>query len=153
MNQKVVNQTTMTQTVFAKEDGVSYFGFHIPYLELLGVEPLLCENDRAVTLMRLVPSLRNSRGHVHGGAIMSVLDFTLSAAGRAHDPLGVGLATIDMTTSFIDPGVTDLTFEARCLRRGKSIAFCEGEARDTQGKLIAKASGSFKLIRVSPGGD
>ena len=130
-----------------------YFGLEIPYLDFLQLEPVLCENDRAVTRLRLRNELLNSRGHIHGGAIMSVLDFTLSAAGRSIDPLGIGLATIDMTTSCIEPGMTDLIIEARCLRRGRSIAFCEGEARDPDGKLIAKASASFKLIRLSPGSD
>jgi len=79
---------------------------------------------------------------------MSVLDFTLSAAGRAHDPLGVGLATIDMSTSFLSPGKSDLTITATCLRRGSTICFCEGEVRDTEDRLVAKASASFKLIKV-----
>lgn len=136
--------------VFATDSDVSYFGFRIPYLELLGVVPILCENDRAVTRLNMRPDLRNSRGHIHGGAIMSVLDFTLSAAGRASNPMGLGLATIDMTTSCFEPATTDLIVEARCLRRGGSIAFCEGEARDPEGKLIAKASASFKLLKLHP---
>jgi uncharacterized protein (TIGR00369 family) len=140
-------------TFYAKDTDISYFGFHIPYLDLLGLEPVECANDRAVTRLKIRTELLNSRGHIHGGAIMSVLDFTLSAAGRSIDPLGIGLATIDMTTSCIEPGTTDLIVEARCLRRGRSIAFCEGEARDPEGKLIAKASASFKLIRLSPGSD
>ncbi len=140
-------------TFFAKKTDISYFGFYIPYLELLGVEPIECANDRAVTRMNIRDNLLNSRGHIHGGAIMSVLDFTLSAAGRSVDPLGIGLATIDMTTSCIEPGTTDLIVEARCIRRGRSIAFCEGEARDPSGKLIARASASFKLIKLNPGSD
>ncbi len=135
--------------MFATAEQVSYFGFHIPFLEHLGVEPISCENDRAVTFMPLKPHLRNSHGHIHGGALMSVLDFTLSAAGRAHDPMGVGLATIDMSTSFLSPGSTDLTITAICLRRGSTICFCEGEIRDTHDKLVAKASASFKLIKAN----
>ncbi len=143
----------MNTTNFAKPDGVSYFGFEIPYLELLGVEPVSCENDRALTRLRKVNKLVNSRGNVHGGVLMSLLDFTLSAAGRSHNPTGVGMATIDMTTTFIEPAATDLVCEAHCFRRGSSIAFCEGEIRDTKGKLIAKAVATFKVIPVSPGGD
>lgn len=140
-------------TFYASDSDISYFGFRIPYLELLGVEPISCADDQAKTRLNIRQELLNSRGHIHGGAIMSVLDFTLSAAGRSVDPLGIGLATIDMTTSCIEPGTTDLIVEARCIRRGRSIAFCEGEARDPDGKLIAKASASFKLIRLSPGSD
>ena len=125
-----------------------YFGLEIPYLDFLQLEPVLCENDRAVTRLRLRNELLNSRGHIHGGALMSILDFTLSAAGRANDPLGSGMATIDMHTSCIEPATTDLTIEARCIRRGASIAFCEGEILDATGKLIAKASAAFKVLKV-----
>jgi uncharacterized protein (TIGR00369 family) len=134
--------------MLATAEQVSYFGFHIPYLEHLGVEPISCENDQAVVRMPLQPHLINSHGHVHGGALMSVLDFTLSAAGRAHDPLSVGMATIDMSTSFLSPGSTDLTVTATCLRRGSTICFCEGEIRDTQNQLVAKATASFKIVRA-----
>ena len=134
--------------MYASADQVSYFGFNIPYLEHLGVEPVSCENDVAVTRMRLQPHLINSHGHFHGGAIMSVLDFTLSAAGRSHDPLGVGMATIDMSTSFLSPGASDLTITATCTRRGSSICFCEGEIRDAQDRVVAKAMASFKMIKV-----
>lgn len=126
----------------------TYFGLDIPYLKFLGVEPMLCEDDRAVTRLKIREDLLNSRRAIHGGALMSLLDFTLSAAGRSVDPLGLGMATIDITVSCFEPAVTDLTIQARCLRRGSSIAFCEGEVLDTEGKLIAKASASFKVLKV-----
>ena len=126
----------------------TYFGLEIPYLDLLQLEPVLCQDDRAVTRLKIRDELLNSRGHIHGGAIMSILDFTLSAAGRAIDPLGMGMATIDIHTSCIEPAVTDLTVEARCIRRGNSIAFCEGEVLDTAGNLIAKGTAAVKVLRV-----
>lgn len=134
--------------MLATAEQISYFGYHIPYLEHLGVEPVSCKNDVAVTRMPMSPQLMNSRGQIHGGALMSVLDFTLSAAGRSHDLLGVSMATIDMSTSFLTPGTKDLVITATCIRRGSSICFCEGEVRDIDGELVAKATASFKIIRV-----
>lgn len=134
--------------MLASAEQVSYFGYHIPYLEHLGVEPVSCENDVAVTRMPMAPHLVNSREQIHGGALMSVLDFTLSAAGRSHDLLGVSMATIDMSTSFLTPATKDLIITATCIRRGSSICFCEGEVRDVDGELVAKATASFKIIRV-----
>ena len=128
----------------------SYFGLTIPYLDFLQLEPVLCQNDQAVTRIKIRDELKNSRGHIHGGAIMSILDFTLSAAGRASDPLGLGMATIDMHTTCLEPAITDLTVQARCIRRGSSIAFCEGEVLDTAGNVIAKASAAFKVLKVMP---
>jgi len=136
------------ETTIATADQVSYFGFHIPYLELLGVIPISCENDVAITRLPIKDSLHNSRQNIHGGAILSVFDFTLSAAARADDPLGSGLATISMSTNFMAPGDGDLTVEARCVRRGGSVAFCEAVARDDHGTLVATASGAFKIIRL-----
>jgi len=136
-------------TTLATADQVSYFGFHIPYLELLGVEPISCKDDVAITRLPIKDTLHNSRRQIHGGAILSVFDFTLSAAARANDPLASGLATISMSTNFISPGNGDLTVEARCVRRGGSIAFCEAVARDESGSIVATASGAFKIIKLN----
>ena len=135
-------------TTFAKEGQVSYFGLHIPYLEHLGLEPVEIGEDIAVTRLPCRKEIVNSRGHIHGGAILSMLDFTLSAAGRSHDPMGTGVATIDLSSSFLSPGDSDLTATARCIRRGSSICFCEGEIVNAAGQIVAKAMASFKMIKA-----
>ncbi len=123
-----------------------YFGIDVPYMEHIGLQPLSLDSDGCRTRLLLQRVLTNSRGDMHGGVLMSALDFTLSAAARAHDPLRYGVVTIDMTTHFYEPGRTDLTVIARCPRRGKSIAFCEGEIVDTYGKVIAVGRATFKLL-------
>ncbi|MCD0504342.1 PaaI family thioesterase [Bordetella petrii] len=129
-----------------------YFGLTIPLMSLMGLIPDQIGPDYARTLLPWRADLTNSRGDIHGGTLMSILDFTLSAAARGDDPT-LGMATIDMTTSFMSPGTGDLVIEARCLRRGASIAFCEGEVRGPEGQLVAKASATFKVIKRRPGGD
>ncbi|WP_026067555.1 PaaI family thioesterase [Pusillimonas noertemannii] len=123
-----------------------YFGLSIPYMASLGLVPEQSTPELARTRMPHRPDLLNSRGDVHGGALMSALDFTLSAAARAHEP-GTGMATIDMTTHFLAPARGTVIFEARCLRIGASLAFCEGQARDEEGTLLATASATFKIVR------
>ena len=129
-----------------------YFGLTIPLMHLMGVIPESIGPGHARTRLPWREDLTNSRGDIHGGTLMSVLDFTLSAAARGSDP-ELGMATIDMTTSFLSPGNSDLVIEARCLRLGTSIAFCEGEIRNTEGQIVAKASASFKVIKRRPGSD
>ncbi|HEY0296533.1 MAG TPA: PaaI family thioesterase [Bordetella sp.] len=129
-----------------------YFGRHIPFMNLLGLEAVSLDENQAVTRLPWRADLTNSHGNVHGGTLMSVLDFTLSAACRALDP-GLGVITIDMNTHFMEPGRGDLTITARALRRGATTHFCEGEIRDAQGVLVAKAIATFKTVRQSPGGD
>lgn len=129
-----------------------YFGLTIPLMDLMGLLPERVGPDFARTRLPWRADLTNSRGDIHGGTLMSVLDFTLSAAGRGGDP-ALGMATIDMNTSFMSPGTSDLIIEARCLKRGNSIAFCEGEIRSQDGELVARATATFKVIKRRPGSD
>ncbi|MGS1006025.1 PaaI family thioesterase [Achromobacter anxifer] len=130
-----------------------YFGLTIPFMHFIGLVPESIAPAYARTSLPWRADLTNSRGDVHGGTLMSVLDFTLSAAARGSADGQEGMATIDMNTSFLSPGTGDLVIEARCLRRGASIAFCEGEVRRVDGELVARATATFKIIRRRPGGD
>ncbi len=133
-------------------DSSDYFGLQIPFMASLGLIPEHLSTVLARTRLPHRPDLVNSRGDVHGGALMSALDFTLSAAARAHEA-NTGMATIDMTTHFLAPARGTVIFEARCLRVGGSLAFCEGQARDEAGTLLATASATFKIVRKKPGSD
>ena len=124
----------------------SYFGIDVPFMRHIGLEPVSIGQDACATCLPLKPDNVNSRGIVHGGVLMSTLDFTLSAAARSHAPLAFSAVTIDLTTHFLNEARTALQIDARCLRRGKSISFCEGEVRDGDGQLIALARGVFKLL-------
>ena len=98
-------------------------------------------------------ALVNSRGDVHGGTLMATLDFTLSGAARSHAPTETGVITIDMSTHFLAAARGELTLEARCLRRGARIAFCEGEVKDAAGTVVCVARAAFKLVPLSSGGN
>jgi uncharacterized protein (TIGR00369 family) len=123
-----------------------YFGIDVPFMTHIGLVPTSLGDDVCVTTLPLRPELVNSRGDVHGGTLMSALDFTMSAAARSHDPLRFGVVTVELTTHFLHHGSTDLTITSRCIRRGKSLAFCDGEIHDTHGELVATARAVFKLI-------
>jgi len=88
----------------------------------------------------------NSRGEFQGGSLMAALDFAMSAAARSAYEQAMGAATIDMNCSFIAPAKSDLTVTARTVKAGKSLAFCEGEIHDAQGDLVARSTGTFRMI-------
>lgn len=142
----------MTDSTQHETPATDYFGLHIPLMNLMGLIPEAIEDGAARCHLPWREALTNSRGHVHGGTLMSVLDFTMSAAARGTRN-NVGMATIDMNTSFLAPALGDLIVSARCLRLGKSIAFCEGEIHNASGELVAKSSATFKLVPQRPGGD
>lgn len=127
----------------------SYFGIDIPFMRYLGLRTESLTPDLVRTYLPASDKLVNSRGDVHGGTLMSVLDFTLSAAARAHEPLQYGVVTIEMSTHFMATAQGDLTFEARVLRRGRSIAFCEGTAYDTNGTAVCTSRATFRLVKLN----
>lgn len=137
-------------TPSSTRDAVSYFGIEIPFMEHIGLRPLLMDDAQCRTLLAMRPDIVNSRGDIHGGTLMSALDFTLSGAARAHDPQRLGVITVDMTTHFYEPARSDLTVIGRCTRRGKSLAFCEGEIVDAAGTVVAVARAVFKLVLRNP---
>jgi uncharacterized protein (TIGR00369 family) len=90
--------------------------------------------------------LKNSLGTVHGGVIMSLLDVALCTAARTLHPDSVGVVTIDLSTSFIGGGSGErLLAEARVLKDGHSMSFVEGEAKNPDGSLVAKAIATVRV--------
>jgi uncharacterized protein (TIGR00369 family) len=124
-----------------------YFGNRIPFLEVLGLKATELKLDSASAALTFNASLANGAGYLHGGVLMSTLDFAMSAAARSSDPAGLSPSTIDMRTNFIRPAPDDIEIIARCVHRGGSIAFCEASVTSRTAGLVATATGVFKLIR------
>ena len=88
----------------------------------------------------------NSLGTVHGGVIMSLLDVALCTAARTLHPDSTGVITIDLSASFIGGGSGErLIAEARVLKDARSMSFVEGEARNADGSLVAKAMATVRV--------
>lgn len=120
----------------------------IPFVSHLGLVTEALGEGTARLSMALPEHFTNSLGTAHGGVIMSLLDVALCTAARTLHPDSIGVVTIDMSTSFIGGGSGDrLVAEARVLRDGRSITFVEGEARNADGSLVAKAIGTVKVRR------
>lgn len=117
----------------------------IPFSTHLGlVTETLGEGSARVSLP-LAPQLLNSLGSAHGGVIMTLLDVVLCTAARTLHPDSAGVITIDMSVSFIGAGTgARLLAAGRVLRNGRSIIFTEGEARNEDGSLVAKAVGTVR---------
>ena len=119
----------------------------IPFVEHLGIRLIDQSKDRAAIVLDRRPELLNSWGSAHGGVIMTMLDYVMGAAVRGHYGIDASVLTIDLSVGFMSAGMGEhIKAEGRVLHSGKSTAFCEAEARDEEGKLLAKAIGTFKLL-------
>ena len=122
-------------------------GRPVPFAEFLGIRIATLEPGAARLQLTLRPELLNSHHGAHGGVIMALADVALAVAAIARDGTAKGAYTVDLSVSFLGQGQGTLEAEGRCLRLGKSLAFSEGEVRDEQGELVAKAMGTLKLKR------
>jgi uncharacterized protein (TIGR00369 family) len=128
------------------------FRLDIPFVNDLGIELVSAEKGRAVLALDLLPRHLNGWAVAHGGVIMTMLDVAMAAAGRSLDPAAVAGVTIEMKTSFVQPGNagTRIIASAAAFHRASTMAFCDGEVRDTHERLIAKAIGTFKFLTQRP---
>jgi uncharacterized protein (TIGR00369 family) len=122
------------------------FDIHVPFVEHLGVQ-ILQKGDGVVRLrLDPRPELENSWGSVHGGVLMTLLDVALASAGRSLDEGCNGALTVEMKVNFIAAAQGAVLGEGRAQRAGRSLIFSEGELRSEDGTLLAKATGTFKLL-------
>ena len=132
------------------------FLVQIPFVETLGFELLRFEKGEAEIAVALNEALCNSWGVAHGGVTMTLLDVAMAHAARTPGEDGLeetkGVVTIEMKTSFLRPGLGRLLGTGKRLHRTASMAFCEGSVLDSDGKLVAHATGTFKYMRGLPVG-
>ena len=103
------------------------------------------DGQATVTLELAERHLNRSR-IAHGGTIMALFD---AAMGYACVPIAKdgfrGLVTVSMTTNFIHPvGEGTIRVEGRRTGGGRKLVFCEAQAFDDAGTLIATCSGTFR---------
>ncbi len=116
----------------------------IPFSQHLGIRLDSLQKGVARLSMPIKPEFMTSWGTAHGGSILSLLDITLSMTARTlYDPPR-SIMTIDLSVQFIGTATGLLKAEGRVMKAGQTTIFCEGEARDEKGELVAKAIGTFR---------
>ncbi len=125
------------------------FPSEIPFLHDLGVEFLGMANGEAQVALDLESRHMNSWTVTHGGVTMTLLDVVMSLAGRSLDPDARGGVTVEMKTSFLQPGGKPggrMVAKGKAFHRSTTMCFCEGEVWNGE-RLVAKAMGTFKYLK------
>lgn len=127
------------------------FGVEIPFVHHLGFELVLFEGGQSQIDYEPKPEHLNSFGVTHGGACMTLLDVTMAVAARsvAKD---MGVVTIEMKTSFMQPASGKLAGKGRLMHRTATMAFTEATIFDAEGRACAHATGTFKYVKRLPTG-
>jgi uncharacterized protein (TIGR00369 family) len=92
----------------------------------------------------------NPAGSVQGGILSAMLDETMGPAVFVMTEGKLYTATITMTVNFLAPAKPGpIVGEANVTQLGKTIAFVEGKLMAEDGRVLATASTSLRLVEAA----
>jgi uncharacterized protein (TIGR00369 family) len=132
-------------------DDNGFGGVAIPFVHHLGFTLTVFADGNSRIAYEPRPEHLNSFDVTHGGALMTLLDVAMATAARSVTP-ELGVVTIEMKTSFMQPARGALSGCGRLMHRTATMAFTEGTVYDADGRACAHATGTFKYVRRLPVG-
>ena len=94
-------------------------------------------------------SVYNPIGSVHGGLACTLLDSVLGCAVHTTLPAGVGYTSIELKVNYlrgISADTGPITARGWVTKPGRRVAFSDAEIIDSDGKVLATATGSCLII-------
>ncbi|HZB70887.1 MAG TPA: PaaI family thioesterase [Acidimicrobiales bacterium] len=120
-----------------------------PFLSGLGVVFDRYEPDDVTLRLPFRPDLTNDGTYYHGGVVASVVDTAGAAAAWSnHDfEKGSGASTVALSIQYVGAcKQSDLVCHARAVRRGKELTFTEITATDADGRVVAHALQTYRIV-------
>ena len=117
-----------------------------PFALRTGLEVVDLQADRAELRLPFDEGNVTVADVLHGGAIATLLDVAVTAAAFcAPQPLDVsGGATVSLTVNYVRAGRGDLVAVGRAVRRAGGLCFCQAEATDVEGRMVATAMATYR---------
>lgn len=120
-----------------------------PALQTLGGSIVSYDDSTQTMVMNFHASeaLCHSGDIVQGGFVTGMLDATMSHAVFAVVRKPIVLPTLEIKVSFLEIArMGDLVASGTVVRLGKSVVFLEGQLKDPEGKLLATASSTARIL-------
>jgi uncharacterized protein (TIGR00369 family) len=115
----------------------------------LGVEMIGVVDGDFVLELELRPDHMSRAERVHGGVLFTLLDTALGRAIIEELPPGRGCATVEMKINYFRPIQHGrIRARARLKEMTRRLAYAEGEILNAEGKVLARASGTFFLTET-----
>jgi uncharacterized protein (TIGR00369 family) len=121
-----------------------------PVAKLIGFNLRSVEPGRAALDLEAGPQHWNPMGGLHGGILCDLTDAAMGIAYSSTLAEGEAFATVELKINFLRPVKQGLLIaEGWVLSGGRTLGYAEAEVRDEDGRLIAKASSTCKILRPS----
>ena len=129
----------------AGEHGRNIFG-QVPFTRLLGARREFSEGGRARLVLDPRPELGNVIGAVHGGVVITLMDVAMASAAVSLFDFTRTAVTLNMNSSFLEPGRGTLTADGAVVQHDDSVAWCRAAVTDAAGHVVAQAQASFRYL-------
>lgn len=117
-----------------------------PFFSLVGFEVVRLEEGNVKIKLLVRDELLNANNTLHGGVHATMLDTIMGMSARSLSK--TRCTTINLNVNYLSPTKGGEVFAiGKVLNQGYRIVAAEGELVDGEGNLLAKATGTFKLIR------
>jgi acyl-CoA thioesterase len=119
-----------------------------PFFCLMGIDVVSVEPGKAVLKMQVRPDMQNGVGWLQGGILAALADEAMALALYPLLSETEGIATISESTSFIKGTQDGCIFaEGRVIRKGRRVAFAEGEVFTGNDKkiMLSRTSAAFAV--------
>lgn len=115
------------------------------WVQALDLTILSIDAEHVLVRMPLGAHLARVGGIVSGQALAALADTSMVFAAMGHVGEPRPLATTDLHTQFLRPGVgSAILCRARVVRAGKSLVFAQADmTQEDDGKLVATATATF----------
>jgi uncharacterized protein (TIGR00369 family) len=119
-----------------------------PVAQLIGVRLAAIEPGRCRIELQTDERHLNSNGTLHGGILAELADAAMGYAYAANLAEGENCATIELKLNFLRPAwKTVVSANARVVQQGRTLGLVECDLLDADGRLLARASGSWITLR------
>lgn len=127
------------------DDPRSMFG-QVPFGRLLGMQREYSRDGRARLSIEARPELGNVIGAMHGGVVSTLIDVAMASAAVSAVDFQRTAVTLNLSTSFLEPGRGRLVADGEVVGRDDTMAWCAAVVTDAEGRVVARGQGSFRYI-------
>jgi acyl-CoA thioesterase len=119
------------------------------FTRVLGMEMTRVQDGECVIELQLEARHMSVAGRAHGGVLFTMLDTAMGRAVISKLPSGRGCATLEARVNYFRPVSSGcIRAEARCVRLTRATGYAEGTLLDPEGRMLARASGTFFLTET-----
>jgi uncharacterized protein (TIGR00369 family) len=120
-----------------------------PFIGGLGLVFERYEPDDVTIRLPFREDLTNDGAYYHGGVVAAVIDTCGAAAAWSNHDFGKGAraSTVSMTVQYVGACKrSDLLTHAKTVKRAKELIFTEITATDADGKVVAHALQTYRIV-------